>query len=254
MCKNNQHLRLPNETPLQLRLLWDSSDEPWGFKDLDSRYLHANIPFLELLNLSPKFRIKGLSDGDLPHPTFTKFSSQFREQEQLAAITKKRVSSIEMHYFGHEQKLQPYLFDKFPLLNSKKECLGIIFHGKKMDFLAGEQYINQELPLTLLFEKPDNSFTDEEFDVIFYLLQNISNKAIAQKLALSEQKVEGYRSDIYLKARSDSFYDFKKFCKKNGYSNYIPQKILEPRSIIIPNSEWNIGNTDQAVEKDSTNS
>ncbi|HGI5914148.1 TPA: LuxR family transcriptional regulator, partial [Yersinia enterocolitica] len=125
---------------------------------------------------------------------------------------------------------------------------------KKMGFLTAEQYMNQELPLTLLFEKPDDFFTDEEFDVIFYLLQNTSNKAIAQKLALSEQKVEGYRGDIYLKARSDSFYDFKKFCKKNGYSHYIPQKFLEPSSIIIPNSEWNIGNTDRAVEKNSSNS
>ncbi|EKN3726367.1 TPA: PAS domain-containing protein [Yersinia enterocolitica] len=249
MCKNNQHLRLPDEIPPQLRLLWDSSDEAWGFKDLDSRYLHANIPFLELLNLSPKFSIKGLSDGDLPHPSFTKFSSQFRKQEQQTAITKKRTSSIEIHYFGREQKLQPYLFDKFPLLNSKKECLGIIFHGKKMDLLASEQYMNQELPFTLSLEKPDDFFTDEEFDVLFYLLQNASNKTISHRLALSEQKVEGYRSEIYLKARSYSFYDFKNFCKKNGYSHYVPQKFLEPSSIIIPNSEWNIDNTERAVEK-----
>ncbi|HDL6963476.1 TPA: PAS domain-containing protein [Yersinia enterocolitica] len=248
MFNNSQYLHLPGEIPLQLMLLWESSDEAWGFKDLDSRYLHANIPFLELLNLSPKFRIKGLSDDELPHPSFAKFSSQFREQEQLAATTKKRVSSIEIHYFGREQKLRPYHFDKFPLLNSKNECLGIIFHGKKMDFLTAEQYIDQELPLTLLVEKPNDFFTDEEFDVLFFLLQNASNKTIAQKLALSEQAVEDYRWSIYHKVHCDSFYDLKRFCKHNGYSHYVPQKILEPGSIIIPNSEWNLGDAKRSVE------
>jgi DNA-binding CsgD family transcriptional regulator len=247
MCKNIQCLHLPEEIPPQFMLLWESSDEAWGFKNIYSRYLYANIPFLELLNLPPEFCIKGLSDGELPHPSFAKFSPQFREQEQLAAITKKRVSSIEIHCFGREQKYQPYIFDKFPLLNSKKECLGIIFHGKKMDLLTGEQYyVDQELPLTLLVEKPDDFFTDEEFDVVFYLLQNASNETIAQRLVLSEQEVEGYRERIYLKAHSDSFYDFKKFCRKNGYSHYIPQKFLEPCSIIIPDPEWNLDDAEQS--------
>ncbi|CNH10689.1 helix-turn-helix transcriptional regulator [Yersinia pekkanenii] len=241
MRKNSQHLHLPDEIPLQFILLWESSDEAWGFKDLDSHYLHVNTPFIELLNLPTQFCTKGLSDCELPHPSFAQFSSQFREQEQLAAITKKRVSSIEMHCFGREQKFQPYIFDKFPLLNRKKECLGIIFHGKKMDLLTGEQYVDQALPFKLLVEKPDDFFTDEEFDVVFYLLQNASNKTIAQRLALSDQEVEGYRGNIYHKAHSDSFYEFKQFCKIKGYSHYVPQKFLEPFSIIMPNSEWDLG-------------
>lgn len=248
MYNNNHCLNLPDEVPKQLILLWESCDEAWGFKDLDSHYLLTNSPFLELLNFPPEFRINGLSDSELPHLSFAQFSSQFREQEQLAVITKKRVSSIEMNYFGCEQKLQPYLFDKFPLLNNKKECLGIIFHAKKMDLLTGIQYISQESPLTLTVEKPDEFFTDEELDVVFYLLQNTSNKTIAQKLELAEHKVEDYRSKIYLKAHCDSFYDFKKFCRNNGYSHYVPQKILEPGSMIIPNLEWNLGDTDRSVE------
>lgn len=248
MCNNSQYLHLSNEIPLQLMLLWENSDEAWGFKDLDSRYLHANIPFFELLNLRPKFRIKGLSDDELPHLSFAKFSSEFREQEQLAAITKKRVSSIEINYFGREQKLQPYFFDKFPLLNKKNECLGIIFHGKKMDFLTGEQYVEQELPIRLLVEKPNDFFTDKEFDMVFFLLQNANNKTIAQRLMLAEQEVEDYRRNIYHKVQCDSFYDFKKFCQNNGYSHYVPQKFLEPRSITIPNSEWNLGDTKRSVE------
>ncbi|CNK42504.1 LuxR-family transcriptional regulatory protein [Yersinia aldovae ATCC 35236] len=249
MCNNSQHLHLPDEIPLQLTLSWEDSDEAWGFKDLDSRYLYANTPFFELLNLPLKFCIKGLSDGELPHPSFAKLSPQFREQEQLAAITKKRVSSIEMHYFGRKKKFQLYIFDKIPFLNSKQECLGIMFHGRKMDLLTVEQYVDQELPLTLLVEKPDDFFTDEEFDVVFYLLQNASNKTIARRLAISEQEAESYRGKIHLKAYSDSFHDFKEFCKKNGYSHYVPQKFLEPSSIIIHNSEWNISDVERSAEQ-----
>ncbi|WP_145589835.1 PAS domain-containing protein [Yersinia rochesterensis] len=249
MCKNNKHFHLPNEVPSQFIFLWESSDEAWGFKDIDSRYLYANTPFLELLNLPPKFRIKGLSQSELPHSSFAKISSQFKAQEQLAIITKKRVSSIEIHYFGREQKLQPYIFDKFPLLNREKECLGVIFHGKKLDLLTAEQYVNQELPLAFLVEKPDDFFTDEEFDVVFYVLQNASNKTIAQKLAHSEQQVESYRRKIYLKAHCYSFYDFKKFCHKKGYNHYVPQKFLEPSSIIIPNAAWNFGDTGRPDEQ-----
>ncbi|WP_145559708.1 PAS domain-containing protein [Yersinia mollaretii] len=249
MCKNTQHLSLPDEIPLQLILLWENSDEVWGFKDLDSCYLYANTPYLELLNFPQKFRIQGLSDSELPHPSFAKFSYQFREQDQLAAITKKRVSSIELHYFGREQKLQAYLFDKFPFLNNQKECLGIIFHGRKMDFLTIEQYVDQELPLALSVEKPDDFFTDEELDVMFYLLQNTNNKTLAQKLALSEQETEDYRRNIYHKAHCNSFHDFRKFCQKRGYSHYIPQKFLEPSSITIPSSEWNLGDAGLSVEQ-----
>ncbi|HDL8287097.1 TPA: PAS domain-containing protein [Yersinia enterocolitica] len=249
MCKNIQYLHLPDEIPQQLMLLWESSDEVWGFKDLDSHYLYANNPFMELLNFPPEFCIKGLLDDELPHPSFAKFSSQFREQELLAAITKKRVSSIEMHYFGREQKLQPYLFDKFPLLNSKKECLGIIFHGKKMDFFTSEQYVDQVSPLTFLIEKPDDFFTDEEFDVVFFMLQNANNKTIAQRLSLSEQEVEDYRRNIYHKVHCNSFYDFKQFCKNKRYNHYVPQKILEPSSIIIPNFEWDLGDAARSIEQ-----
>lgn len=248
MPNNIRSIYLPDEVPPQFVSLWQTSDEVWGFKDHNCRYVYANAPFFDLLNLDPEFNITGLLDSDLfdsksKKTSFAKFALEFRKQEKLAKKTEKRVCSIDTYCFGREKKIQSYLFDKFPLWNSEKKYIGIMFHGRKMDFLTCCQYFDRTLPITLLSEKPDDFFTDQEFDVIFYLLQGNNNKVIAQKLSTSEQEITDYRQAIYQKANVDSLDDLEEFCKKNNYNRYVPQRFFKPCSIIIPLTAWNLGET-----------
>ncbi|EGY27871.1 Response regulator containing a CheY-like receiver domain and an HTH DNA-binding domain [Candidatus Regiella insecticola 5.15] len=238
---------LPEEVPAPLVSSWEDSGDPWGFKDHNARYLYANASFFDLLNLPLESNIERLPDTKQSDSHFSQFLSQFTEQEQQAKKTKKKVSSIETYCFGREEKIQPYLFDKFPLLNAKKEYIGIIFHGKKMDFFTGEQYRNHESPVNFLVEKPDDFLTDQEFEVLFYLCEDASDAVIAEALSLSEEEVAQHRKTIYQKAQAESLASLNDFCKKRGYQGYVPQKLLRPSSVIIPFTEWNLNDLDSEI-------
>ncbi|AWK14528.1 PAS domain-containing protein [Candidatus Fukatsuia symbiotica] len=244
MSENINIQSLPKEIPPQFVAFWKISSEPWAFKDPDSRYRYANSAFLELLDLPPEFNIVDKSDSELPvnkpadsklpYLDFAKFSQQYRDYEKLAVVANQTVSSIETHCFGREKKIQPYIFDRTPVLNDRKESVGVMLHAHPMSFFTPGQYVEKESPLSLLYDKPDEFFTDEEYDVIFFLLQNISNESIAEELHISVQKVDSIQQGVYEKAQIGSLYDFKVFCKIRGYERYAPQKFLEPSSRMVP--------------------
>ncbi|MCT8350236.1 LuxR family transcriptional regulator, partial [Photorhabdus temperata] len=53
-----QHIKnKPSNITPQLIHTWERSSEPWGAKDLQSRFIYANSAFYQLLNLPEDFDI-----------------------------------------------------------------------------------------------------------------------------------------------------------------------------------------------------
>ncbi|WP_253073561.1 hypothetical protein [Sodalis ligni] len=51
----------------QLLLLWETSREPWGVKNIYSQYVYANKAYYELININPaSMSIEGYYDDELP--------------------------------------------------------------------------------------------------------------------------------------------------------------------------------------------
>lgn len=68
--------------PAQLLMFWENSQEPWGIKDIDSKYIYANRAYYYLLKIDPrKFRIVGHLDNKLPSP-ISEFASHFQQHDR----------------------------------------------------------------------------------------------------------------------------------------------------------------------------
>ncbi|TKI06558.1 helix-turn-helix transcriptional regulator [Martelella alba] len=218
----------------QLLILWESSSEPWGVKNTDSRYVYANKAYYELLNLDPSsVRIEGHYDDELPC-SIAKFAWFFKEHDRHTLALKDRLCSLEIHCYGPEQILKPYYFDKFPLFdNTTAKCVGIIFHARKLENYSLLEHINGEEPGTFCFFPPEDLFSEGELDVIFFVLQSLSSKHIAKKLNRSHRTIENRLQQIYQKAGVHSLGQFQEFCKAKGYDRYIPQKFFQPGSRML---------------------
>lgn len=226
--------RFAMEISPQLIMFWDNSREPWGVKDLKSRYAYANKAYYDLINVQRNsHNIEGYLDDQLPS-SIADFAWHFKEHDRNTLQVKDRLCSLEIHRYGREQLLQPYYFDKFPLFDQKiGNCIGTVFHARKFEHFSLLKHINGEHPTFFCFFPPEQLFSEGELDVIFYALQSMSSKAVAQKLSLSFRTVENRLLSIYKKAGVHCLSGLVDFCRAKGFDRYIPQKFFCPGSQLI---------------------
>jgi len=221
--------------PAQLLMLWESSQEPWGVKDIDSKYIYANRAYYRLLKINPRtFCIVGHFDDELPSP-IAEFASHFQQHDRQTIQHQDRLCSIEIHPYEADQLMRPYYFDKYPLYEEHTRlCIGTIFHARKVEnLLLKKQLLSRAKPGYFLFYPPENVFTEKELEVIFCVLQNMSSKLIALHLGVSRRTVENKLQVIYRKAGTNSLSQFSEYCHHKNYDHYIPQKLLNPSSKLL---------------------
>lgn len=218
----------------QLLILWETSSEPWGVKDIDSRYVYGNKAYYRLLNLNPSLmKIQGYFDDELPC-SIAKFAWFFKEHDRHTVAVQDRLCSLEIHCYGPEQLLKPYYFDKFPLFdNTTGKCVGTIFHARELDNFSLLKHLNGEQPGFFRFYPPENLFSETELDVVFFVLQSLSSKNIAKKLNRSHRTIENKLQQIYQKAGVHNLNQFQEFCREKGFDRYIPQKFFRPGSRML---------------------
>lgn len=227
--------------------IMERSDDIWGIKDCESRFVYTNRAFRDFLDIPAKFKIEGKSDDQLPTPV-AKFASELQKQDRETIKTGQRVTLIKTHFFNREKKLEPYLYEKFPLYDEKNECVGTVLYGRKMDFISLPQYVEElttsecelKSPKALLLEPPSKLFTKKQLKVVFYALQSLSAKEIGRKLDRSNRTIENYLQAIYRTARVNSLPEFKKFCKKEGFDRYIPEELISPKIQFIENRRMSL--------------
>ncbi|WP_339056714.1 helix-turn-helix transcriptional regulator [Candidatus Regiella endosymbiont of Tuberolachnus salignus] len=203
----------------------ESSNDIWGIKDCESRFIYTNRAFREFLNIPARFKIEGKRDEQLPTP-ISEFAPELQKQDLDTINSGQRVTLIKTHFFGREKKLQPYLYEKFPLYDENNECVGTVFYGKKMDFISPQQYASRINPSGLKVAPPMKLFNKSELRIIFFILQSMSAKEIARKLYRSHRTIENNLYRMYQKSAVSSLKEFKKFCQKAGFDRYIPPEFI----------------------------
>ncbi|WP_176488767.1 helix-turn-helix transcriptional regulator [Candidatus Regiella insecticola] len=214
--------------------IMEHSEDIWGIKDCESRFIYTNRAFREFLNIPARFKIEGKRDEQLPTPV-SEFPSELQKQDLDTISSGQRVTIIKTHFFGREQKLQPYLCEKFPFYSENNECMGTVFYGRKMDFISFPQYVDNITPSVLALEPPSDLFTAFELKIVFHVLQSLSAKEIGKKLNRSYRTIENYLQVMYRKSDVSSLPEFKKFCSKHGFDCYIPQEFIRPGIQFIKN-------------------
>ncbi|AWK13938.1 transcriptional regulator [Candidatus Fukatsuia symbiotica] len=209
---------------LPLTSIMENSQDVWGIKDRDSRFIYTNRAFFDFLNLPQGFDVVGRRDDELP-TCIAEFALIIEKLEREVIKSGQKITLIKTHFFGREQKLQPYLYETFPLNNKRNKCIGTVFYGRKLAIISLPHYVDK-LTATLLFEPPSTLFTQSELRIIFYLLRTMSAKEIGKKLARSHRTIENRIRILYQKAKVHSLRDFKHFCHQTGFDRTIPQVLI----------------------------
>lgn len=220
--------------PPALIFCWEQLNEPCGVKDLQSRFVYANQAYLDLLALPSSFDVTGRLDSELPATT-AEFSEQFQLHDRIVEKERQRKSSLEIHPFGRENALQAYFFDKIPFFNDEGNVVGTYFHGRRAEHLPLDFYLHTpgSPGSSLILTRPNDIFTDGEWNVIFFLLQGKTQKEIARFLNLSVGYVHNRIPIIFEKIGVSSTRQLSEYCRCMGWNNYVPERFLTHRHVFL---------------------
>ncbi|MCW7763406.1 PAS domain-containing protein [Photorhabdus luminescens] len=221
---SNRKNKPDNITP-QLIHMWERSNEPWGAKDRQSKFIYANPAFHQLLNLPEDFYVGGLSTDELPSP-IAEYAEEYRRQDQKAMQTMKTVTSLETHLFGENEVKQTYRCHKSPLCDENGHCIGIIFHMSKAQNFSTAYYYEKKLPATLEFTAPNDILTQSEWEVLFLTLRSLDEDKISEELMISAEDVVNHIQSIYQKFNLPLHAELKDFCKEHKLDLYIPARFV----------------------------
>lgn len=214
--------------PPELISILDQVPEPWGIKNLESRFVYANPALIRLNNLKSSSDMVGKIDHEVESRLAELGAESFEEQDSQVFKTQQDLLTLELY---PEAVGYPYVVRKYPYFNEKQECVGVVGYVKNLEVCSLDNYVKGSMPGSLLLRKPDDFFTERECEIIFFRLLGYKCKTIGEKLNLSRRTIENYMQQLYDKAGVNHFDDFQCFCEKRNYHRYLPQKLMTQLSI-----------------------
>jgi len=207
--------------------LCQRSTEPCGVTDEKSS-IYANPALRNLLHFP---RCVNSEEGADVTPSDA--ITVFETQEKQARDQKLPLCILNILPYGSEKKIQPYLFDFFPLFNEKGQCIGTFFYARLFPFFSLLECTEKKLPRTAAVQKPNKIFTEKEWDIVFFLLNRLGSKEIAKILHSSHRTIENRLQIIYENLGVHNSEQLRNFCERKGINNYIPSKFLPTGSHVI---------------------
>ncbi|WP_339056722.1 helix-turn-helix transcriptional regulator [Candidatus Regiella endosymbiont of Tuberolachnus salignus] len=217
-------ITIPNE----LKLILDQVPEPWGIKNLESRFVYANPALIRLNSLKSSSDMVGKIDHEVESTLAELGAESFKEQDRKVFKTKKDLVTLELYPKAVDY---PYVVRKYPYFNDKQECIGVVGYVKTLEVCSLDSYVKGSMPGSLLLRNPDGFFDEKECEVIFFRLQGMKCSAIGERLNLSRRTIENRLQLLYTKAGVKNSDEFKCFCEEKNYHRYLPKKFIPQLSI-----------------------
>uniref|UniRef100_UPI0036DEB12C LuxR C-terminal-related transcriptional regulator n=1 Tax=Photorhabdus sp. RM322S TaxID=3342825 RepID=UPI0036DEB12C len=205
------------------------SNEPWGIKDQNSCWIFGNSRLKIIQNFSNSFDYEGLYDDELPWDG-AEFKQEYVIHDKNVMEKEKRICALETHIYGKDKFLSSYFFEKYPLYNDEKECIGVLFHGWEAQDFSLTRLYHGKLPASIMFQPPTDLFTQREWDIIFLSLHKYTSKQMGKMLDISYRTVETHIARIYKKIGVNSCYQLEEYCRLNDYDLYVPERFVHPES------------------------
>ncbi|CRY20853.1 TPA: PAS domain-containing protein [Yersinia enterocolitica] len=216
---------LKNQLEILIRF-WERSSEPWVIRDKQSRFIYSNPRNHKLLGLPAKYNLEGRLDGEMPTP-MADFQDKWQEHDRKVELLQDRITTAEIHVWDGSSHLQPYLCDKYPLIDKNGVSQGVICHVRPVQDMILAHLNKIKTPTSLIFTPPSKLFTKREWEVLFYILHSYSSKDIAKKLHISPRTVSNITQSVYRKVGVSNKRQIVDYCYENKINNYVPQSFFE---------------------------
>ena len=123
--------------------------EPWGIKDRQSRHIYMNKAAYLYTNTPLDFDIEGKLDNEFP-AHWAEFSPEFIEHDKRTEESQDRVTVIETHYWYGKDFLMPFISEKLPIYNDKKELIEMIY---KQTIISNKEEDINEIFERIIYEE-----------------------------------------------------------------------------------------------------
>ncbi|MEA9389529.1 PAS domain-containing protein [Acerihabitans sp. TG2] len=224
-------IKIPNSI---VRLL-DQLVVPFGIRDKESRIIYANQPLTDIYCMKSPTSIIGKLDCEIeckilePEGVVAEFDKQYKHTWQ----TEKSYSTLELHPNALDY---PYIFRKMPFFDDNGECIGMFGYNEIINIYTLNDYVKGKMPGSLLLTKPDDFFTERQCEIIFYRLQGLKAKEVANRLNLATNTFNNYMQTLYDKVGANNLDEFIEFCEKRNYHRYLPKRFLTSEAITFSSS------------------
>lgn len=213
--------------------LFDSLPGFLGCKDRNSKFIYANQSYAQLTGLLNPEDVVGRTDFDFPCDTI-KCAEVFQAQDQKVMQSANIMKIIDVHRFADGQ-WRIISTRKFPLFNSKKEIMGVVFQGlditndKTMEMAfnlyQGDRHQTQKSYVQGQLYG-DVQLSNRQSEVLFYLMRGKTIKRIAAILGVSPRTVDEYLEQLRLKFNVHNKHDLIDKAFALGYMNFIPNSFF----------------------------
>lgn len=221
-------LTLDSLSEIPLISIMERSGIPWGIRDNESRMVYINHTAKNFLNIPKGFDFEGRLDQDFPCP-WSELADEFSAQDRKAETSQDGAEVIATSYYSKGDVLEPWYCAKFPIYNSEGLVLGTTFYAKKFSFVSVYDFFNSLKPSVVTLTPPESPFNEKELELIFYALQRLSSKEIAQKLLLSYRTVDNRLHNVYRKIDVSGFDGLVEYCQSTGLNTYVPKSVLRQK-------------------------
>ncbi|WP_410014155.1 helix-turn-helix transcriptional regulator [Sodalis sp. C49] len=218
-----------------MRYVFDQLKSPIAIRDLSSRLVYCNQPLALLADKRSPNEIIGKFDSEFDCAILDTEESieNFAKQYKRIFETQTPFSTLELHPHAVDF---PFIFHKIPYFNDKHECIGMLGYNTQLTVYTLNDYVKGHMPGSLLLNKPDDTFTERECEVMFYRLQGLKSKEAAARLNLSLNTFNNYMQKIYNKVHVTEIGELRDFCEKHNYHRYLPKRFLTHEAINFSDS------------------
>ncbi|KOC89489.1 PAS domain-containing protein [Winslowiella iniecta] len=210
----------------------DQLHDPYVIKDLESRYIYANRAVAKLAGLRSPDNMLSKQEGEI-QSRLTENSSivdEWQNQDRLVMQSGKAITMLEIHL---QQVEKPYIVRKIPFYGEDDQCIGVVAYSRSLERLNLKKFVKINAPSSLLLNKPDEFFTEQECEFIFLKLQRMSNKDIANTLQIASATVDQQIGQLYEKCGVTHPDDFIEFCERRNYHRYLPESFLQQKGNVF---------------------
>lgn len=218
-----------------MRFAFDQIKSPIAIRDLSARLVYCNQPLAALADKKSPDEIIGKYDKEFDCAIFDSEEAvdTFDKQYKRIFETKTPFATLELHPHAVDF---PFIFHKIPYFNDQHECIGMIGYNTQLTVYSLNDFVKGQMPGSLLLNKPDDTFSERECEVMFYRLQGLKSKQAAERLNISLNTFNHYMQRIYTKVHVTEIDELREFCKIRNYHRYLPNRFLKKEAIYFSDS------------------
>lgn len=219
--------------PKEVIFFFEKSNEPWGIKDTESRYVYANKAYFDFLGVPNEKRNRiHLKSYDFI-PSLQPLIQGLVSHDQEVMNTGERYEAVGTLFINGNYRT--FLFEKWPRFSSTGKVNGTIFHLKPFEQISMSYFIDKPFYGKATYYPPTNIFSRREWDVLFLLFRRVDKKQISKILKLKETSVRNLISRLFLRTGIAGKEELLSYGFREGWHLYIPPRFAEVGYDLISN-------------------